>query len=71
MTTQTSLNCVAVITMECNKQKIEVLITEDKRAMVKEIVVPCGIRHSAVQKMIKTLGYQKVCCDVGSLTADG
>jgi hypothetical protein len=52
-----------IITVECNKQKIDAVITEDKRAMVREIVVLCGIGHSAVQKMKKTLGYQKVCCD--------
>lgn len=46
------------ITMECNKQKIDAYITEDKRAMVREIVVLCGIGHSAVQKMKKTLGYR-------------
>jgi hypothetical protein len=67
MTTQTSLLCVAMISQEPSPWNVtsrkEVLVTEKKRAVFREIVVQCGIRHSAVQKMIKTLEYQKVCCD--------
>jgi hypothetical protein len=45
------------ITIEYDKQKVDVLITEDQRVMVREIVVQLGIGHSAMQEMIKTLVY--------------
>jgi hypothetical protein len=47
------------ITIEYNKQRVDVLITEDQRVMVREIVVQLGIGHSAMQEMIKILEYWK------------
>jgi hypothetical protein len=41
--------------MECNEQKVDALITEDRRVAVKEIVMQLGIRHSGIEEMMKTL----------------
>jgi hypothetical protein len=49
------------ITMECNKQKDYVLM-EDEKVMARKIIMQLGIGHSAMQEMIKTLGYQNYCC---------
>jgi hypothetical protein len=53
------------ITIEYDKQKVDVLITLDQRVTIREIIVQLGIGHSAMQEMIKTLEYWKI-----SLTAD-
>jgi hypothetical protein len=37
------------------------LIEDNQRMMVREIVAHLGIGHYAFQRMIATLGYQKVC----------
>jgi hypothetical protein len=47
---------------ECYVQRVGAVVTEDRMMTVGANVMQCGIRHSAMQVMIKTLGYQKVCC---------
>jgi hypothetical protein len=48
-------------TMEYNEQKVDALITEDQRAMTREIVLQPHTGHNVMQVMLKTLKYQKVC----------
>jgi hypothetical protein len=48
--------------MEWNEQKADVLITEDWRAMAREILVQLRIGQNGVQDMIKAKGYWKACC---------
>ena len=45
--------------IECNDQKVDSLISEDRRVMAREIAVQLGIGHHAVQEMIATLGFRK------------
>jgi hypothetical protein len=47
--------------MEYNEQKVDALITEDQRVMTREIVLQPHTGHNAMQVMLKTLKYQKLC----------
>jgi hypothetical protein len=42
-------------------QKVDVLIKENQRMMVREIIVQLGIGHHAVQEMIMTSEYWELC----------
>ena len=44
-----------------NKERVDALIREDRRITVNEIATKLAVGHSAVQEMIHSLGYQKVC----------
>jgi hypothetical protein len=46
---------------ERNKQKIDELIRQDRRITVRGIAAQLGVGHHAVQEMMETLGYRKVC----------
>jgi transposase len=46
---------------ECNKQKVDELIRQDRRITVREIAVQLEVGHCAVQEMMEILGYRKVC----------
>jgi hypothetical protein len=48
-------------TTECNEQKVDALVTEDRQTTVRKIT-QFFIGHSDMQAMIKALRYQKVCC---------
>jgi hypothetical protein len=54
---------------ECNKQEVDVLIT-DQRTAVREIIAQLGTGHNAVMETIKTSGYWKVCHWVPQLLTD-
>jgi hypothetical protein len=45
-----------------NEEKVDVLIMKACRLTVRETVVQLRIGHSAMQKMINILRYQKMCC---------
>lgn len=47
---------------ECNKQKVNMLITKDLKGTVKKIMAQLGTICSAAQEMIQMLGYWKVYC---------
>jgi hypothetical protein len=49
-------------TMKCNTQKVDVLIIEDWKVTVMEIIAKFDIGPTAIQEMIKTLRYQKGYC---------
>ena len=44
-----------------NKERVDALIREDRRITVNEIATKLAVGHSAVQEMIHSLGYRKVC----------
>ncbi|PNF43968.1 hypothetical protein B7P43_G00913 [Cryptotermes secundus] len=46
---------------ERNKERVDELIEDDRRVTVDTIARKLGIGHSAVQEMIESLGYRKVC----------
>jgi hypothetical protein len=57
-------------TMECNEQKVDALITEDKGRQLRKIIMQLGIGHSDMQLMIKDSGILESLSSLGSLTAD-
>jgi transposase len=46
---------------ERSKQEVDELIREDLRITVREISAQLGVGHHAVQEMMETFGYWKVC----------
>ena len=46
---------------ECNKERVDEIIQDDRRVTVDKIARTIGIGHYAVQEMIESLGYRKVC----------
>jgi hypothetical protein len=46
---------------ECNKQKVDELIREDRRITVREIAAQLAVGHRAVQEMMEISGYWKIC----------
>jgi len=58
-----SLGAVALGTSstERNKERVDEIIEDNRRVTVDTIARTLGIGHSAVQKMIESLGYRKVC----------
>ncbi|PNF43978.1 hypothetical protein B7P43_G00906 [Cryptotermes secundus] len=46
---------------ERNKERVEEIIQDDRHVTVDTIARKLGIGHSAIQKMIESLGYRKVC----------
>jgi hypothetical protein len=46
---------------ERNKQEVDELIRQDRRITFREITAQLGVGHHAVQKMMKVVGYRKVC----------
>ena len=46
---------------ERNKERVDEIIQDDRRVTVDTIARTLGIGHNAVQKMIESLGYKKVC----------
>jgi len=46
---------------ECNKERVDEIIQDDRHVTVDTIARTLGLGHSAVQEMIESLGYRKVC----------
>jgi len=46
---------------ECNKERVVEIIQDERRVTVDTIARTLGIGHNAVQEMIESLGYRKVC----------
>ncbi|PNF37140.1 hypothetical protein B7P43_G00383 [Cryptotermes secundus] len=46
---------------ERNKERLDEIIQDDRHVTVDTIARKLGIGHSAVQEMIESLGYRKVC----------
>jgi len=46
---------------ERNKERVEEIIQDDRRVTLDTIARTLGIGHNAVQEMIESLGYRKVC----------
>jgi len=46
---------------ECSKERVDEIIQDDRRVTVDTIARTLGIEHNAVQEMIESLGYRKVC----------
>jgi len=46
---------------ERNKERVDEIIHDDRRVTVDTIARTLGIGHNAVQEMIESLGYRKVC----------
>ncbi|PNF26863.1 hypothetical protein B7P43_G16273 [Cryptotermes secundus] len=46
---------------ERNKERVDEIIEDDRRVTVHTIARKLGIGHSAVQEMIESLDYRKVC----------
>jgi len=46
---------------ERNKERMDEIIQDDRRVTVDTIARTLGIGHNAVQEMIESLGYRKVC----------
>jgi histone-lysine N-methyltransferase SETMAR len=44
-----------------NKERVDEIIQDDRRVTVDTIARKLGIGHSAVQEMLESLGYRKVC----------
>jgi len=46
---------------EPDKKRLDKIIKEDRRVTLDAIATKLGIRHNAVQEMIRSLGYRKIC----------
>jgi len=46
---------------EPNKKRVDEIIKEDRRVTLNAIATKLGIGHNAVQEMIGSLGYWKIC----------
>ena len=46
---------------EPNKKRLDEIITEDRRVTLEAIATKLGTGHTAVQEMIGSLGYRKIC----------
>ena len=46
---------------ERNKERVDEIIQDDRCVTVDTIARTLGIGHNAVQEMIESLGYRKVC----------
>ncbi|PNF14306.1 hypothetical protein B7P43_G06790 [Cryptotermes secundus] len=46
---------------ERNTERVDEIIQDDRRMTVEKIAQKLGIGHSAIQEMIESLGYRKVC----------
>jgi len=46
---------------EPDKKRLDEIIKEDRRVTLDAIATKLGIRHNAVQEMIGSLGYWKIC----------
>ena len=46
---------------EPNKKRVDEIINADRRVTQDEIATKLGIGHNAVQEMIGSLGYRKIC----------
>ena len=46
---------------EANKKRVDEIIKEDRRVTLNTVATKLGIQHSAVQEMIGSLGYRKIC----------
>ena len=46
---------------EPNKKRLDEIIKEDRRVTLDAIATKLGIGHNAVQEMIGSLGYRKIC----------
>ncbi|PNF21076.1 hypothetical protein B7P43_G06056 [Cryptotermes secundus] len=53
--------CPQTTSTECNKERMDEIIQDDRHVTVVTIARKLGIGHSAVQEMIESLGYRKVC----------
>jgi len=47
--------------IEPNKKRIDEIIKEDRRVTLDAIATKLGIWHNAVQEIIGSLGYRKIC----------
>jgi len=48
---------------ECNKEREDEIIQDDRHVTVDTIARTLELGHNAVQEMIESLGYRKVCAD--------
>ena len=46
---------------EPNKKRTDEIIKEDRRVTLDKIATKLGVGHNAVQEMIGSLGYRKIC----------
>ena len=46
---------------EPKKKRVDEIIKEDRRVTLDAVAAKFGIRHSAVQEMIGSLGYREIC----------
>ena len=46
---------------EPDKKRLDEIIKEDRRVTLDAVAAKFGIRHSAVQEMIGSLGYREIC----------
>ena len=46
---------------EPNKKRFDEIMKEDRRVTLDAIATKLGIGHNAVQEMIGSLGYRKIC----------
>ena len=46
---------------EPDKKRLDEIIKEDRRVTLDAIATKLGIKHNAVQEMIGSLGYRKIC----------
>ena len=53
--------CPGTASTERNKERVEEFIRGDRRVTVNDIAAKLAVGHSAVQEMIQSLGYRKVC----------
>jgi len=54
-------SCPRTASTDRNKERVDEIIQDDRRVTVDTIARTLGIGHNAVQEMIESLGYRKVC----------
>ena len=54
-------SCPQTASTEPNKKRVDEIIKEDRCVMLGAVATELGIGHTAVQEMIGSLGYWKIC----------
>jgi len=54
-------SCPQTASTEPNKKRVDEIIKEDRRVTLGAVATELGIGHTAVQEMIGSLGYWKIC----------
>ena len=59
-------SCPRTASTERNKERVDEIIQDDRRVTVDTVARTLGLGHNAVQEMIESLGYRKICVRIST-----